>query len=140
MNFNDAHADREAPVPVEPVIYNNLKIVTENTPETMGIVQAYSQTTNELVWSTEVYHVNIKKWIEADTQWIFIKSMKIENTALIIIDEKNRTYELNPDNGQKIKKNIGTGTITATIWILLFGIILAATCIKMFKRKHQQRL
>jgi len=98
------------PAKIPPLQYRNIKLIAENSsPDNMGIVQAFNSNTNKLIWSKKVYSVKIKPYIEADTQWIFIKEMKIENDKLIVINEKLKKYILDPRLFQspcKLKKLI----------------------------------
>jgi len=132
-------ADRGLPAKIEPIIYNNIKIAAENnTPDNMGIVQAFDVNTNKLLWSTRVYKVKIKNGIEEDTQWIFIREMKIENDTLIIINERNKVYELDPVTGKDLNK-----IYYISSKIILFSavsVIIIRLIIKKIKSMNQHEI
>ena len=63
INPQQVFADRTAPVKITPIIYQNIKIVAENdSPENMGVVQAFDIDTNKLIWRKQVYKVSVKVW------------------------------------------------------------------------------
>ena len=89
------------PAKISPIIYKDIKIVAENnSPYNMGFVKAFDVTTNMPLWSNLVYRIKIKDNIEDDTQWVFIKEMKIVNDKLLVLNESNRTYVVDPHTGK----------------------------------------
>jgi len=104
INSGQAFAIRVAPIKISPITYKNLRIVAENnSPENMGIVQASDINTNKLIWSKQVYKVRMNPDYEEDTQWVFIKDMKIEGDKLVVINEKQITYTLDPNIGKEFR-------------------------------------
>jgi outer membrane protein assembly factor BamB len=125
LNPVNLFADREAPEKIPPIIYKNLKIVTENnSPGNMGLVQAFDINTNKLIWSKQVYEVKIKSRVEADTQWVFIKDMKIDGDKLVVLNEKQKVCTLDPTTGENLDKIVTILYIVlpVTLIILLFII------------------
>lgn len=123
-----------APVKITPIIYKDIKIVAENnSPENMGIVQAFDINTNKLIWSKQVYKVRMKPNVEADTQWVFIKDMKIEGDKLVIINEKQKTYTLDPLTGNSLDKSTTVSIIYITILIVLILLMYIVFRMKMSK-------
>lgn len=121
-----------SPAVIPPITYNNIRISAENSsPENMGIVQAFDANTNELIWSTKVYQVEIDPDVEDDTQWIFISEMKIDGDKLLIVNEKKEVYSLDPETGKALNEDnpiialvIITGlAITAAVGILIFLLL-----------------
>lgn len=110
QNFADTSINRTigtseskayAPSAILPVLYKDIRILTENSSQyNMGIVQAFNTKTNKLIWSKKIYEVNIDSNIEEDVQLVFIKDMKIENDKLVVINEKNVSYTLDPYTGE----------------------------------------
>lgn len=110
QNFADTSINRTigtseskayAPSAIPPVLYKDIRILTENSSQyNMGIVQAFNTKTNKLIWSKKIYEVNIDSNIEEDVQLVFIKDMKIENDKLVVINEKNVSYTLDPYTGE----------------------------------------
>ena len=114
------------PAKIASIMYKDIKIVAENsTPDNMGVVQAFNVNTNKLVWSKKVYKVTIKPGVEDDTQWIFIKEIKIDNDKLLVINESNKIYEIDPNTGEIVNHNnsiviIRVSLVSATLFIVLF--------------------
>lgn len=124
-----------APVKITPIIYKDAKIVAENnSPENMGIIQAFDINTNKLLWSKQVYKVRMKPNVEADTQWVFIKDIKIEGDKLVVINEKQKTYTLDPITGNSLDKSF---TVTIIIYITI-SIILIALIYMVFRAKRSR--
>ena len=99
------YADRTMPVKIEPVIYNNIRITAENsTKYNMGIVKAYNNTTGAFMWQKKIYNVGIFPNLEEDAQLVFIKEMKIHDGMLLVINEKNRVYKVDPLTGRVLNK------------------------------------
>ncbi|AHF08664.1 hypothetical protein DESME_13310 [Desulfitobacterium metallireducens DSM 15288] len=120
-----------APVKITPIIYKDIKIVAENnSPENMGIIQAFDINTNKLIWSKQVYKVRVKPNVEADTQWVFIKDMEIDGDRLVVINEKQKTYTLDPNTGNSLDKSS-----TASI-IIIIPIILIILMYIVFRMKR----
>jgi len=120
------------PAKISPVIYNDLRIVAENnSPDNMGIVQAFNENTNKLIWSKKIYKVKIKSGIEEDTQWIFIKEIKIDNDKLLIVNESNKIYEVDPNTGKVLNDN---NWIVISVLSLIIITIFIFT-LYMYKRR-----
>ena len=120
-----ASRDR-APVKITPIIYQGIKIVAENSsPYDMGRVQAFDINTNKLIWSKQVYEVKMKSNVEADTQWVFIKDMKIDGDKLIVINERQEMFTLDPITGENLDKNNSVTIIyiAISIFVLMLTII-----------------
>jgi hypothetical protein len=114
-----------APSRIPPIIYKDIKIVAENSsPDNMGIVQAFNVKTNKLIWSTKVYGVKIEPGIEEDTQWIFIKEIKINNDKLLVVNEKNKTFQVDPNTGRVLHAHNNSINNIVIAVIVLFTIIL----------------
>ena len=130
VGSNTVFADRDGPAIMPPISYHDLKIVAVNTHQSMGVVQAYNKDTNKLIWNRKLYEVKIKTSLEEDFQLIFIKSMKIVNDKLIIVNERNVVYELDPDTGKYF--NIIKVIIKKSVTIL---IMLLIVCTLMIRKK-----
>ena len=115
------------PAKISPIIYKDIKIVAENRLDNMGIVQAFDINTNKLVWSKQVYEVKMRPRVEADTQWVFIKEIKIDGDKLVVINEKQKMFTLDPNTGNNLDKNnfvttryIATPIIVIILMFLVF--------------------
>ena len=119
-----ASRDR-APVKITPIIYKDIKIVAENSsPYDMGIVQAFDINTNKLIWSKQVYKVKLKSNVEADTQWVFIKDMKIDEDKLVVINERQKMFTLDPITGENLDKNNSVTIIYIAIPIFVITLMI----------------
>jgi len=86
---------KRGPAPdVAPVIYNGLKIVAPNSPETIGQVEAWDEATHTKVWTKEVFEIEYDPALERDVQWVFITRLKVKGDFLYVTDEKGRSYLL----------------------------------------------
>ena len=114
-----------APIIISPIIYKDIKIVAENSsPNNMGIVEAFNVNTNKLIWSKKVYKVKIKPGVEEDTQWIFIKEIKINNDKLLVVNEYNKIYQVDPNTGKVLNDNNKVIAPASLIITILFIAIL----------------
>ena len=121
------------PAKISPVIYNDLRIVAENnSSDNMGIVQAFNVNTNKLIWSKKIYKVEIKSGIEEDTQWIFIKEIKIDNDKLLVVNESNKIYEVDPNTGKVLNDN---NWIVISVLSLII-ITLFIVTVYMYRRRR----
>jgi hypothetical protein len=98
-----AFAKRTEPNPVPPLIIGNIKIVVPNDNGFRGYVEVRDKTSDEKLWDKTIYKVWKKPFKESDVQWIFIKSISEQDGKIIIEDEKNRNYSLDPKT-KKVKK------------------------------------
>jgi len=122
------------PAKISPVIYNDLRIVAENnSSDNMGIVQAFNVNTNKLIWSKKIYKVKIKSGIEEDIQWIFIKEIKIDNDKLLVVNESNKIYEVDPNTGKILNDN--NWTVIAVLSLIIITLFIAI--IYMYKRRRK---
>ena len=98
-----AYAKRTAPVSVPPLTIGNIKIVVPNDDGFRGYVEAWDITSGEKLWDKTVFKVWKNPLKEADVQWIFIKSITKQDEKIIILDEKDRQFSLDPKT-QQVKK------------------------------------
>lgn len=132
LNSVEVSADRVSPAKISPIIYKDIKIVAENSsPNNMGIVQAFDTNTNKLIWSKQVYEVKMKPNVEADTLWVFIKDMKIDGDKLVVVNERQKMFTLDPITGENLDKSNSVTIVYIAIPILV--IMLMA--IFIMKRK-----
>lgn len=129
LNTGEVLASRAfSPAKIPPIIYKDIKIVAENSsPDNMGIVQAFDINTNKLIWSKQVYEVKMNPRVEADTQWVFIKDMKIDGDKLVVINEKQKMYTLDPNTGNNLDKSnsviigyIAIPIVAITLMLIVF--------------------
>lgn len=80
---------RVAAPEVKPVIYKGVKFIVSAN---MGYVEAWDVEPNKKIWEKKVYDVIIDPDLEADVQWVFIKSMRIVNNELVVINERENKF------------------------------------------------
>lgn len=125
-----------SPAKISPIIYKDIKIVVENSsPYNMGIVQAFDINTNKLTWSKQVYEVKMKPNVEADTQWVFIKDMKIDGDKLVVINERQKVFMLDPITGENLEKSNSVTMRYIAIPTLLIMLVIIFIMTKNSKFK-----
>jgi hypothetical protein len=90
-----AHAKRTPPPKVEPVVYEGVRYVVPNDNGRRAYLQAWDGKTTNMLWEVTIFRNFINPVVEEDVQWIFIKSLRIEDTKLIVVDERDRAYSVN---------------------------------------------
>jgi hypothetical protein len=101
--LSSAWAKRTAAPKVDPVTHEGVKYLTPNDNGRKGYVQAWDVKTNKKLWEKKVFKNWIKPFLEEDVQWVFIKSMILKDGKLIITDERNKRYSLDPKTQKVIK-------------------------------------
>ncbi len=128
---NTVSADRMSPAEVAPVYHNGIKYVANH--EKMGYVEAWDVDSGKLIWAKKVYDVKIDPLLEADVQWVFIRSMSIEKEKLIVTNEKNEKFEIDISKEKENKKNGAWPLSIAGLIILV--IVSGIVCFVMKKRR-----
>ncbi|WP_131783296.1 hypothetical protein [Legionella gresilensis] len=103
---------RLPPKPVTPLTYNNVtyyaafankymylspKRGTDYHPTSSpgGYIEAFDSKTNAFLWSVQIYKT-IYTDMEEDVQDVYIKYLALQNGKIMITDERNRVYLLDP--------------------------------------------
>jgi len=84
-------AKRVTPAPVNPVVTTNTKYSAAGDGR-RGYVLASDLITGKELWRAEIFHINIKPFLEEDVQWVFISDLKLSGKTLLVRDEKSRCY------------------------------------------------
>ena len=87
-----AYAKRMMPKRVEPLADG--QVVYTAPPEAMGFVVALDAATKKEIWRAQIYQVVKNPDLEGDVQDNFITKLAKDGGALIVTDERNRTYLL----------------------------------------------
>jgi hypothetical protein len=86
---------KRGPAPqVPPLEYEGVRYIAPNDQGNRGYIQARDAKTNRLLWEVTVYTVFINPALEEDVQWILIKKMSLRDGCLIVIDERNRAFNV----------------------------------------------
>jgi hypothetical protein len=95
-----ASAKRIAPANVDPITYEGIRYVAPNDDGRRGYVEAWDAGTNKKLWELTVFTNHIDPNFEEDLQWVFIKSLNIQDSRLLITREDGRTYQLDLNTKQ----------------------------------------
>lgn len=111
MSNQNISAKRTGPKEIAPLVYKD-KIYTvphfgilQEDNYVGGHVLAHDNITGKKIWDTEVYPVrhlekNGSQTIEKDVMDVFITQLSIVGDKLIIVNEKNQHFELDPETGK----------------------------------------
>jgi hypothetical protein len=100
-------AKRLPPKKVEPLVYGDLQF-TVSRGGAVGEVQAHNVSNPEnpcLIWKKTLYTVHYHPTLEKDVQDVFIRSLKIEDGVLVVENEHNEMYKLDPQTGDSVQSS-----------------------------------
>ncbi|UGB46741.1 hypothetical protein LQ772_05440 [Frateuria edaphi] len=91
-----------APVVHDGVRYEQVKNLTAEGLAPGGYVVATEVDSGKRLWISRLYESKVDPNIEADVQWSFFKSMRLDASrgALIVEDEKGRSYQVDLADGR----------------------------------------
>ncbi len=89
-----ALTERSAPARVPPITWRGVRYEVNHAK--MGIVEAREAGSGKLLWERKIYSVFYLPLLEKDVQDVYITSLSLRGTRLLIVDEKKRVYELDP--------------------------------------------
>lgn len=81
---------------IEPVVHGGVKYVVPNDNGCEGYIEARDARTGNLLWRKTLFTVTVNSRLEADVQWIFIKELQVMDGRIFVVDERNRTYSIDP--------------------------------------------
>ncbi|MCP4117534.1 MAG: hypothetical protein GY737_19490 [Desulfobacteraceae bacterium] len=75
-------------------------------PQNGGIIAAIDESTEKELWSLVVYETVYDEREELDVQDVYIKKLKVNwrGTVLTVVNERNKTYEINLKDQSVIEK------------------------------------
>jgi len=100
-------AKRVAPREVKPVVYRGVRYEAPHFGSLRGAdykgghVAAYDVKTGKQLWELEVYTTIIREDMESDVQDVFITQLLIKRDRLIVINENDKRFELDPKTGRR---------------------------------------
>lgn len=124
---NNCLAKKIAPKKVKPLIYNQIKFITLH--ENMGYVQAGDLNSGKLLWKKKIYDVQINPHFEPDMQRVFIKELSLVNGKIIVVNELDDKYELDPKNND-VQKIAGLGYETHQKMLDEGEVLIKKNCLK----------
>src|SRR6266404_3968120 len=89
-----ASAKRTAPVNVAPVIYEGVRYVAPNNDGRRGYIEAWNVGTNKKLWELTIFTNGIDPNLEEDVQWVFIKTLNIQDGRLMVTSERGGAYQV----------------------------------------------
>ena len=89
-----AAAKRIAPANVDPITYDGIRYIAPNDEGRRGYVEAWDVGTNQKLWELTVFTNRIDPNVEEDVQWLFIKSLTIQDHTLLITREDEKAYQV----------------------------------------------
>lgn len=87
-----AKAKRAAPKPVPAVTLKNIEYSAPH--DLMGFVVATDTATHKELWRERIYAVTVNPALESDVQHVYITSLVIEESTLVITNERGESYAL----------------------------------------------
>ena len=95
---------KRLPAPeIAPVVINGVIYSVPNNNGRKAVVEAWSKDSTMRLWKKTIFSTWINPFLEEDVQWVFIKNLEILDNQLIITDEKDRQYSLDPGT-KKVKQ------------------------------------
>lgn len=89
-------AKRAAPPVVDPVELNGVRYTAPNDEGDRGYIRAVDIKTGKTLWDLTVYKVRIDPLLEKDVQHVYIRKLRLAGGKLVVEDEANRTFTVNP--------------------------------------------
>lgn len=89
-----ASAKRLPPLKVDPVVYESVRYVAPNDDGRRGYIEAWNVSINKKLWELAIFTNPIDPNLEEDVQWVFIKSLNIQDGRLLVRTEREKTYQV----------------------------------------------
>ena len=87
-------AKRIAPAKVEPLVYQGVRYIAPNDDGRRAYIEAWDVQTNKKLWDLTVFTNRIDPALEQDIQWVFIKTLSVQDGTLIVTSERGKTYRV----------------------------------------------
>ena len=79
---------------MDPVIYEGIRYVAPNDDGRRGYIEAWNVGTNKKLWELTIFTNRIDPNLEEDVQWVFIKTLNIQDGRLMVTSERGKTYQV----------------------------------------------
>src|SRR5205823_926642 len=89
-----ALAKRVAQAEVKPVVYQGVRYIAPNDDGRRAYIEAWDVRTNKKLWDLTVFTNRIDPTLEQDVQWVFIKTLSVQDGTLIVTSERGETYRV----------------------------------------------
>src|SRR6476660_7646023 len=87
-------AKRLPPAKVDPVIYEGIRYIAPNDDGRRGYIEAWDVRSNKKLWELTIFSNGIDPNLEEDVQWVFIKTIIIQDGGLMVTSERGKTYQV----------------------------------------------
>jgi len=90
-----AAAKRVAPAEVKPVVHDGVSFRAGHSADkngNRGTVEAVDIQTGKRLWMVTVYEIAYQKGLETDVQDVFIKTLAIQGSCLLVTNEERATF------------------------------------------------
>ena len=100
MSATGQKAKRSPPKEVTPVVYEGVRytaphwVIAKGKRIAGGYVEAFNAKTKKRLWRIKVYETISDSQLEQDVQDVFITSMAIEKSNLVVVNERGVRYEV----------------------------------------------
>src|SRR5262245_29764813 len=99
--FAQKHAKRAAPKDVKPIVHEGVRYVASHrmsiggtTSTGSGYVEAWDVKKKKKLWEAKLYETATDPEKEQDVQHVFITTMRVEGTKLVVMNERKQTFEV----------------------------------------------
>lgn len=89
-----ALAKRIPPAKVDPLVYEGIRYVAPNDDGRRGYIEAWDVATNKKLWELTVFTNPVDTRLEEDVQWVFIKTLNVQDGRIIVTSESGKTYQV----------------------------------------------
>jgi len=87
-------AKRTVSAEVAPVIYEGVRYVAPNDDGRRAYIQAWDVWSDRKLWELTIFTNEIDPKLEEDVQWVFIKTLRVHDGALMVTSERAKTYRV----------------------------------------------
>lgn len=95
---SSAWAKRSPPKEVAPVRSGEIELRVPHGQ--MGCIEAWDTNAKQLVWRRQVYAIRYDVELERDVQDVFIESIELQKSKLLVKNERGSIYELDLESLQ----------------------------------------
>jgi hypothetical protein len=85
---------RIGPAMVTPVIHGGVRYVAPNDNGRRAYIEAWDAQTNRKLWELNIFANHIDPKLEEDVQWVFIKTLTIQDGRLMVTSERGERYSI----------------------------------------------
>jgi hypothetical protein len=110
-----APAKRLPPAKVDPAVYEGTRYLAPNDDGRRGYIEAWNVGTNTKLWELTIFTNRIDPNLEEDVQWVFIKTINIQDGKLVVTSERGTTYQVDVNTKEIMQSNSQSSPSTEAI-------------------------